>query len=107
MARDANNIGMVLHSKGDLDGALRYSQRALQIDEKVYGPDNPQVAISANNIGTILLTKGDLNGALSYTQRALKILEKSYGPDNPMTKQAAANLTSVERAIQLRAKSHE
>jgi hypothetical protein len=45
----ANNIGQILQAKGDLDGALRYTQRALAIDEKVYGPEHPTVAIRANN----------------------------------------------------------
>ena len=45
---------MILNDKGDLDGALRYTQRALTINEKVYGPDHPNVAIDANNIGRFL-----------------------------------------------------
>ena len=34
VAADANNIGMILQDKGDLDGALEYTQRALRIAEK-------------------------------------------------------------------------
>ena len=80
----SNLLGQVLLAKGDLDGALRYSERALEIDEKVYGPDHPDVAILANNIGMILQDKGDLDGALRRAERALKIDEKVYGPDHPM-----------------------
>ena len=79
----ANQLGLVLFAKGDLDQALSYTQGALRIDEKAFGPDNPVVAIVANNIGQILLDKGDLDGALRYTQRALKIDEKVFGPDHP------------------------
>jgi tetratricopeptide (TPR) repeat protein len=84
-----------------MEGALSYSQRALKIDEKVYGPDHPTVATIASNIGQILQDKGDLEGALSYSQRALKILENSYGPDNPRTKQVADNVEAIK---QLRSK---
>ena len=99
-AQLANQLGITLLDKGDLDGALSYVQRALKIDEKVYGPGNPSVAIDANNIGQILKDKGDLNGALSYIERALKIFEASYGPDNPLTKTAAENLERIKQMKQ-------
>ncbi len=92
----SNQLGHVLRNKADLDGALRYAQRALTIDEKVYGSDHPTVAIRVNNIGTILQAKGDLDGALRYTERALKILEKNYGAENPQTKIVARNLQSIK-----------
>ena len=95
----ANELAIVLLSKGDLDGALKYSQRALSIDEKVYGPEHPTVAIRANNIGQILQDKGDLDGALQYTQRALTIFMNSYGPDNPSTKIVAGNLERMKQAM--------
>src|SRR5215470_10088237 len=41
----SSQLGQALQDKGDLNGALRYAQRALTIDEKVYGPDHPNVAI--------------------------------------------------------------
>ena len=96
MAIDANNIGTILKAKGDLEGALTYIQRAMKIDERIYGPDHPQVAIDANNIGQILEAKGDVEGALSYIQRAQRILEKSYGPTHHATKQAAADLERIK-----------
>jgi Tetratricopeptide repeat len=43
VARDANNIGAILQTRRDLDGALGYAQRALKINEKVYGPEHPNV----------------------------------------------------------------
>ena len=84
----------ILQAKGDLDGALRYTQRALTIDEKVYGPDHPNVAVDANNIGPILQDKGDLDGALRYTQRALTIDEKVYGPTT-LTCHPANNIGTI------------
>ncbi|MFA7060352.1 MAG: tetratricopeptide repeat protein [Pedobacter sp.] len=37
----ANQLGGTLLAKGDLEGALRYMERALKILEKSYGTDNP------------------------------------------------------------------
>jgi len=39
--------------KGDLDGALRYAERALKIFVKFYGPDNPQTPAVSKNLEAI------------------------------------------------------
>ena len=91
----SNQLGQVLHDKGDLDGALRYARRALTISEKVYGPYDPNVAHDANTIGRILQAKGDLDEALRYTRRALTINEKVYGPNHPTVAVYANNLGQV------------
>ena len=93
-----DQLGMVLLDKGDLEGALSYAQRALKIDEKVYGPDHPTVATDVGNIAQILQAKGDLEGALNYTQRALKINEKVYGPDRPRVATDASNIGGILKA---------
>jgi tetratricopeptide (TPR) repeat protein len=94
----SSQLGIVLHHKGDLEGALSYAQRALKIVEKVYGPNHPEVAIRANNIGQVLRDKGDLKGALSYTQRALKIDEKAFGPGHPTVATDANNIGMILQA---------
>ncbi len=66
-----------------------------KIDEKVFGPEHPDVARDANNIAMILLAKGDLDGALAYAQRALRIFIQIYGPDNPLTRTATRNVEHI------------
>ncbi|MGI9320987.1 MAG: tetratricopeptide repeat protein, partial [Thiogranum sp.] len=41
-------------AQGDFEGALSYAQRALAIDEQVYGTEHPNVGTDANTIGAIL-----------------------------------------------------
>jgi tetratricopeptide (TPR) repeat protein len=94
----ADQLGLTLLAKGDLDGALKHAQEALEIAEKVYGPDDPFVAICANNIGQILQAKGDLDGALLYTQRALQIDEKVYGADYPTVAIISNNIGVILRS---------
>jgi tetratricopeptide (TPR) repeat protein len=91
----ANLLGLTIQDKGDLDGALTYARRALKIEEKVHGPEHPDVAAATNNIGRILQAKGDLEGALTYTQRALKINEKVYGLDHPDVARDANNIGQI------------
>ena len=72
----SSRLGGVLFYKGDLEGALRYTEWALTIDEKVYGPEHPDMATDASNIGVMLRHKGDLEEALRYSEWALTIHEK-------------------------------
>ena len=69
-------IGLVYSKKGDLDQALDYYQRALEIKEKQLGPNHVDVAVSYNNIGEVYSKKGDLDQAMDYYRRALEIKEK-------------------------------
>jgi tetratricopeptide (TPR) repeat protein len=79
----AAELGSVLLLRGDPDAALSYTQRALKMDEKIHGADQPEVAVDANSMAQILQAKGDLEGALTYSQRALRIDQTIYGPDRP------------------------
>ena len=70
VARDVNNIGLVLQAQGDLQEARKRFERALKIGEKAYGPDHPNVAAMANNLGTVLQYQGDLKEARKCYERA-------------------------------------
>jgi Tfp pilus assembly protein PilF len=50
MATWWNNLGMVLHDLGDLDGASVQLERALEISEATLGPDHPNVAVTRANL---------------------------------------------------------
>ncbi len=94
-ARLDNLLGLTLQDKGDLVGALAYAQRALKIEESIYGADDGGVVPTVNNIGLILRAKGDLEGAIAYTERALKIAERVHGPDDPDVALIVNNLSQI------------
>ena len=58
-------------------------ERALKIDEKVFGLDHPSVATMVNNLGSVLKDLGETEKAKSCFERALKIDEKAFGLDHP------------------------
>ncbi|MDF0593815.1 tetratricopeptide repeat protein [Methanotrichaceae archaeon M04Ac] len=78
-----NELGYYLRSIADYKVAKKHHERALEIDEKAYGPKHPNVAIKLNNLGRVLHEMGELKGAKVCFERALKIDEKVLGPDHP------------------------
>jgi tetratricopeptide (TPR) repeat protein len=92
VATAANNIGHILGEQGDMEGALKYTWRALEIDEAAYGSQHPKIAIRANNIGTILQEQGKFAEAKKFLLRAVAVARMNYGEDHPYSKGAAANL---------------
>jgi tetratricopeptide (TPR) repeat protein len=93
------NLDYYLSRVADYSGAREASERALAIDERVYGPDHPEVATSVNNLGSVLRDLGDLAGARVAFERALAIDERAYGPDHPNVARDVNNLGGVLRAL--------
>ena len=91
-------LGNSLFRVPALKQALDAYERALAIDEKVYGPEHPTAAICADNIGQILKAQGDLEGALEWAKRALAIFEKVYGPEHPTVAICANNIGQILKA---------
>lgn len=92
-----NKAGLYEKQQAQLRSAEQLMRSALEISEKVYGPNHTKVAIRANNLGQILQAQGDLGGALHHTRRALEIDEKVYGPDHPDVATDASNLGQILR----------
>jgi tetratricopeptide (TPR) repeat protein len=90
-----NNIGSVYDSKGDLDKALEYYEKALDICEKVLSTEHPDTALSYNNIGYVYNSKGDLDNALEYFEKAKDICEKVLGLEHPYTAASYNNIGGV------------
>jgi tetratricopeptide (TPR) repeat protein len=69
-------------------------QRALEIREKVVGPEHPLTAASLNNLARVLWDEGDLAGAQPLFERSLAIRERTLG-DHPRTAASLNNLSSL------------
>ena len=72
---------------GEYEKALPLYQRALDIREKVLGPQHPDVATTLNNLAVLYDSMGDYEKALPLYQRALEICEKVLGPNTHMLQQ--------------------
>jgi tetratricopeptide (TPR) repeat protein len=84
---------------GDYAQSRLLYERALAIDEKVFGPEHPETAAALNNLASLLEAQGDLVGARPLSQRALEIAEKALGPEHPNTAIALNNLAGILREL--------
>jgi hypothetical protein len=56
---------------------------AAATEERAYGRDHPDVAITLGNLGMAYGELGDAAKKREYVTRTLKIFEGAYGPDHP------------------------
>ena len=82
-----NELGYHLQSVAEFADARTALERALTIDEKVYGPEHPNVAIRVNNLGRVLQDLGDLagrrrhsSGRWQYLRPACPLIIQAFGP---------------------------
>jgi tetratricopeptide (TPR) repeat protein len=90
-----NNLGAHLNALADHAAAKAAYERALRIDEAVFGPDHPEVATDVNNLAFLYKEMGDKLTARQLWERALAILEKFLPPGHPyigIVKRALADL---------------
>jgi tetratricopeptide (TPR) repeat protein len=95
VARDLNNLAMILQDLGQLEAARPLQERVLAIDEAANGPDHPTVAINLNNLASILRDLGQLEAARPLQERALAIDEAVYGPGHPDVARDLNNLGQI------------
>jgi len=81
----------VLHDIGDLEAAHMAFERALAIDETVFGHEHVNVARDANNLAGVLRDMGDGFSAREALDWALAIYQRELGHDHPTTKSVARN----------------
>ncbi|HET6583899.1 MAG TPA: serine/threonine-protein kinase [Nannocystaceae bacterium] len=97
----ADYIGSVEFAKGDYEAALVQYERGIALEEKLSGPDHPDVASKLHNLGGTLARLGRHEEALALRQRSLAIMLKHRGPDHPQvadhTRGVGAELLALDR----------
>jgi tetratricopeptide (TPR) repeat protein len=95
----SNQEAVKLYQAGRNQEALPLAYRALEIYEKVLGPEHPVTAANLNNLAMIYKALGAYDKALPLYQRALQIIEKARGPEHPDTATLVNNLAELYRAM--------
>lgn len=84
---------------GRQEDALATHEKALEIAEKVFGPENDQVGACLDNVGQTLLSLGRPKEAGPLFERARAVWEKANGPDDYQIGIALTGLGKVERQL--------
>jgi tetratricopeptide (TPR) repeat protein len=88
-----------LQVQAGLAEARPLAERALAIDEAVYGPEHPAMATGLNNLAFILRDLGKPGEARPLAERALTIAEGSYGPEHPAVATVLGNFAFILRDL--------
>ncbi len=94
-ARKLIEQGLEPQRAGRYDEALSLISRALEIREKILGPDHSDLASTINFQANLYYSKGVYAHAESLYQRALEIREKALGQDHPHVASSLNNLANV------------
>ena len=88
-----------LNQHADYTQAEPFLQRALDIRERVLGPDHPDTSTTLNNLAGLYREMGQYEKAEPLYQRALDIFERVLGPDHPDTAATLNNLAGLYREM--------
>ncbi|MFY9824086.1 MAG: tetratricopeptide repeat protein [Thermoanaerobaculia bacterium] len=93
-----NNLAQLLYAKSLLAEAEPLMRRALEIQEKIFGPEHPMVATYLNNLAVLLQATSRLSEAELLMRRALEIDEKNFGKEHPNVARDLNNLAQFLQA---------
>ena len=82
---------------GDYDTAERLLTRALEADEKHFGPRHPVLAEDLFNLGLLLFAAEKFFKAEKMLKRALDLRTKALGAEHPDVKETIDVLTALTR----------
>lgn len=84
-----------LYIQGNYGHAVILAIQALNVAEKTFGPDHPNVAQSLNRVGLLYKAEGQYALAEPLLKRALSIRETALGPDHMDVATSLNNLASL------------
>jgi tetratricopeptide repeat protein len=82
-ARNTFAEGFRLHRQGKYLEARPLMLRALEIRERIFGPDSPRLASTLGPLATNYDSTGDYARGQTTRVREMKVLEKALGPNHP------------------------
>jgi tetratricopeptide (TPR) repeat protein len=94
-----NNLMKLYRVQAKYAEAEPYIKRSQEIAEKIYGPENPNVAAHLNNLAGNYRDRGMYAEAEPLAKRALDIWQKSFGRNDPLVIFALKNYADLLRKM--------
>jgi CHAT domain-containing protein/Tfp pilus assembly protein PilF len=94
-ARKLHSQSERLSQAGKYEEALRLTERAMEIVEKLQGMDQVYLAVLIRNVASLQWFLENTEKAQQFYERALAIFERTLGPEHPRTASTKAGLASL------------
>jgi tetratricopeptide (TPR) repeat protein len=78
-----NNCGVAKYHQGDVEEAIGYYEKGLEIYQKTHSPNHLWLATSYSNLGNVYNDKKEFSKALSLYEQALEIRQKTLPENHP------------------------
>ncbi|MGE5342081.1 MAG: toll/interleukin-1 receptor domain-containing protein [Candidatus Omnitrophota bacterium] len=96
LATLANNLSTIIYQNmGQLDRALEFQLKAIEIQKAVLDPQHSLLATSYNNLSQIYRTMGQWDRALEFQLKDIDISEKVLGPHHPDLATSYNNVSAI------------
>jgi tetratricopeptide (TPR) repeat protein/tRNA A-37 threonylcarbamoyl transferase component Bud32 len=82
VASSHNNISILLYLEGDIQGCAKRLELSIEIEERLLGPQHPNLVSKLVNLGRTRAALGEYEQALDDVRRALAINEFTLGRDS-------------------------
>lgn len=87
-----NNQAALLFTQSNVADAKQFLDRAVEIEKKVLGEDDPEYATSLSNLAYYYSQRGDKEQAESFYTQALTLRQKVLGSSDPKVGRSLRNL---------------
>jgi tetratricopeptide (TPR) repeat protein/predicted Ser/Thr protein kinase len=90
-----HNRGGVLYRQQRLEEAFDHYREALEVQQRLLGPDDPVVAMSYNHMGNVKIEQNDLITAEEYVNRSYELRRRVLGERHPKVAASINNLAAI------------
>ncbi|CAF1432133.1 unnamed protein product, partial [Rotaria magnacalcarata] len=90
-----HHLGYLKDQQGKYQEAVKFYEKALEIDRKTLPEDDASLAPTYSNIGEVYKNMGEYSKALEYYEKSTKIFEISLPPNHPDLATSYNNIGSV------------
>jgi tetratricopeptide (TPR) repeat protein len=95
LATALTRLGSALKDAGHYEEAERLEQRAVSVDERLYGKDHPALASALNELAIVYRIENKLVQAKQLYERSMAIFAATFGEGSPDVAASLQNLGSL------------
>jgi tetratricopeptide (TPR) repeat protein len=99
VSEDLNQLGANAYFRSDPDSAARYWHQNLALDERVLGPNHPDLALTLNSLARVMIEQRKFREAIPLLARSEKIFLAQHGDTHDDFAFIFSNLALARRGV--------